>query len=111
MYTFQTDITIYSSEPLNSTEELENDNIKTVCKDLTAEPVDTNCHIVIASNVLSNSALFENIIKAVRTEGCIVLKENIQENINHIEDTELQLVSYLTFLDNAYIVLKKVAYS
>lgn len=102
------DITVYSSEPLNSTEQLEKDNIKIECKDLTQEPVDTNCHIVIASNVLSNSTLFENVIKAVRMGGCVVLKEDIQENVDRIEDTELQLVSYSTFQDNAYIVLKKI---
>ncbi|XP_065211282.1 fatty acid synthase-like [Planococcus citri] len=101
------DITVYSSEPLDNTEKLENNNIKTVCKDLTLESVDTNCHIVIASNVLSNSNLFENVIQAVRAGGCVVLQEDIQENVNVVEDTELKLVSYLTFQDKAYIVLKK----
>lgn len=93
---------------MDSTEQLEKDNIKIECKDLTQEPVDTNCHIVIASNVLSNSNLLENVIKAVRIGGCVVLKEDIQENVNRIEDTELQLVSYSSFQDKAYIVLKKV---
>lgn len=83
-------------------------NIKYACKDLNLEPVDNNCHIVVASNVLSNTNLLDHVIKTVRTDGCIVLEENIEENVNIIEDTELQLVSYLTHRDKCFIVLKKV---
>lgn len=80
--------------------------MKIINKDISAEPVDNNCHIIIASNALSNEATLQNIVDSVRTDGCILLEEDPEETFKG--HNNLECVSSLLSDKKLYFLLKKV---
>lgn len=101
----QIDITIYSKDSIYSNEKAY-ENVKIVNKDISEEPVDNNCHIVIASNALANESTLNNIVDSVRMDGCILLEEDLEENFRGYKN--LECISKLSSDKKIYFLLKKV---
>lgn len=101
-------MTVYSNDISFLIDSTKIGNVKLVCKDITVEAVDNNCHIVIGRNVLGNSAAFSNLISSVRIDGCILLEENYEEQFPNTEN--LECISRLSTADKTFMLLKKVKF-
>uniref|UniRef100_A0A2H8TY64 Fatty acid synthase n=1 Tax=Melanaphis sacchari TaxID=742174 RepID=A0A2H8TY64_9HEMI len=100
------DVTVFTDQPVPVTEQLDEFGVRAVEKDVfRPEPIDSNCHLVIAVDQLSNSVLVKNAVDSLKVGGCVLFVESKKPTEQQLNSTGLELIANLRSLDNKTFVL------
>ncbi|XP_050542847.1 fatty acid synthase-like isoform X2 [Daktulosphaira vitifoliae] len=103
------DITVYADDVSSIAEPLKEIGIRTAQKDVfSSEPIDSNCHLVIVVDQLTNSTMIKNATESLKNGGCVLFVESKKPSEQQINSTGLELVAKLQSQDNkTFILLRK----
>jgi len=82
--------------------------IKITNKSLENGPIESNAHIVIASNVLQSQTKLNYLADTVKSGGFVLVSEHNGIPESAIENSNLVLVSKLSLEDKSFYLLRKV---
>ncbi|KAL4113184.1 hypothetical protein QTP88_016854 [Uroleucon formosanum] len=103
------EVTVFTDQPAPVTEQLDEFGVRVVEKDVyRPEPIDSNCHLVIVSDQLSNAVLAKNAADSVKVGGCVLFVESKKPTEQQLNSTGLELVANLRSKDNkTFVLLRK----
>uniref|UniRef100_A0A1B6DTB3 Fatty acid synthase n=1 Tax=Clastoptera arizonana TaxID=38151 RepID=A0A1B6DTB3_9HEMI len=101
------DFIVASNVPELLTAALEPLGVKIVKKNAIAEPVDSNCHIVVGADVLANQPILDNLAASVKSGGFIFLEEGLGVTEAAIKKTGLNLIAKQQSQIRTYLLLRK----
>nr|XP_018905067.1 PREDICTED: fatty acid synthase [Bemisia tabaci]XP_018905075.1 PREDICTED: fatty acid synthase [Bemisia tabaci] len=107
LLTVELNVVTNSAEAL--TPVLEPLGIKTLTKDVTAGPVDQNCHLVVATDYLNNAAVVANMAASVKQGGFLLFEESTRVDDNAVKKTGLDVISKIQTDGKTYVLLKAPA--
>lgn len=104
-------MTVFTDDPTPVTDRFEEIGVRAVDKDVYGpEPLDSNCHLVIAVNQLNNADLVRNAVNSVKAGGCLLLIESDKPTEQRLKTTGLEPVASLRSTDNkTFVLLRKVS--
>jgi len=100
------DVTVFTDQPAPVTEQFDEFGVRAVEKDVySPEPIDSNCHLVIVVDHLSNAVLVKNAADSLKVGGCALFVESKKPTEQQLNSTGLELVANLRSKDNKTFVL------
>lgn len=101
---------MFTDEPAPIAEQLEEYGVRTTEKDVySSGAIDSNCHLVIAVDQLSNAVLVKNATDSLKAGGCLLFVESKKPSDQQLNSTGLELVANLQSQDNkTFVLLRKV---
>lgn len=101
---------MFTDKPAPVTEQFDEFGVRAVEKDVySPESIDSNCHLVIAVDQLSNSVLVKNAVDSLKVGGCALFVETKKPTEQQLNSTGLELVANLRSKDNkTFVLLRKV---
>lgn len=104
------EVTVFTDQPASVTEQFDKFGVRVVEKDVyRPEPIDSNCHLVIVADQLSNVVLAKNAADSVKVGGCVLFVESKKPTEQQLNSTGLELVANLRSKDNkTFVLLRKV---
>lgn len=103
-------MTVFTDDLAPIAEQLEEFGVRVTEKDVyIPEPIDSNCHLVIAVDQFNNPTLVKNSIDSIKAGGCLLFVESKKPTEQQINSTGLELVANLKSQDNkSFVLLRKV---
>jgi len=104
------EVTVFTDQPAPVTEQLDTFGVRAVEKDVfRPEPIDSNCHLVIVADQLSNEVLVKNAADSLKVGGLVLFVESKKPTDQQINSTGLELVANLKSKDiKTFVLLRKV---
>lgn len=101
---------MFTDKPAPVTEQFDEFGVRVTEKDVySPEPIDSNCHLVIAVDQLSNSVLVKNAVDSLKVGGCVLFVETKKPTEQQLNSMGLELVANLRSNDNkTFVLLRKV---
>lgn len=106
----QVEVTVFTDQPAAVVEQLDQFGVRVTEKDVyRPEPIDSNCHMVIVVDQLSNAVLAKNAADSLKVGGCLLFIESKKPTEQQIKSTGLELVANLQSKENkTFVLLRKV---
>lgn len=104
-------MTVFTNEPTPIAENLEEFGVRVSEKDVySTEPIDSNCHLVIAVDQLNNAVLVKNAVDSLKVGGCLLFVESKKPTEQQLKAAGLELVANLQSHENkSFVLLRKVS--
>lgn len=102
-------MTVASNVPELLTATLEPLGVKTAKKNANTESLDSNCHLAVGADVLSNLTVLNNLAESAKAGGFILLEEGLGIADAAIKKTGLDLVAKQQSQIRTYLLFRKVS--
>lgn len=105
------ELTVYADDITSIAEPLKEVGVRTVQKDVySSEPIDSNCHLLILVDQITNSTMVKNSVDSLKNGGCVLFVESKKPSEQQINATGLEVVAKLQSQDNkSFVLLRKVS--
>lgn len=101
------DATVVSEEIENYASVLEPLGIKASNKNIGDGPIETNCHLVVASDVLTNLKALNNLSDSTKSGGFVLLEESCSVTDSYVKEAGLEVIAKIRTPLKQYFLLRK----